>query len=42
VQRQQKKSDVMTAFGLTACSAVYYHTDSSLSKDSFKTGVLTL
>jgi hypothetical protein len=25
VQRQQRKSDVMTSFGLTACSAVYYH-----------------
>jgi hypothetical protein len=24
VQRQQRKSDVMTNFGLTACSAVYY------------------
>jgi hypothetical protein len=24
VQRQQRKSDVMTSFGLTACSAVYY------------------
>jgi hypothetical protein len=24
VQRQQSKSDVMTYFGLTACSAVYY------------------
>jgi hypothetical protein len=24
VQRQQRKSDVMTYFGLTACSAVYY------------------
>jgi hypothetical protein len=23
VQRQQRKSDVMTSFGLTACSAVY-------------------
>jgi hypothetical protein len=22
--RQQRKSDVMTSFGLTACSAVYY------------------
>jgi hypothetical protein len=24
VQRQQRKSDVVTSFGLTACSAVYY------------------
>jgi hypothetical protein len=24
VQRQQRKSDVMTSLGLTACSAVYY------------------
>jgi hypothetical protein len=24
VQRQQRKSDVMAYFGLTACSAVYY------------------
>jgi hypothetical protein len=24
VQRQQRKSDVMSSFGLTACSAVYY------------------
>jgi hypothetical protein len=24
VQRQQRKSDVITSFGLTACSAVYY------------------
>jgi hypothetical protein len=24
VQRRQRKSDVMTYFGLTACSAVYY------------------
>jgi hypothetical protein len=24
-QRQQRKSDVMTSFGLAACSAVYYH-----------------
>jgi hypothetical protein len=24
VQRQQRKSDVMTSFDLTACSAVYY------------------
>jgi hypothetical protein len=24
VQRQQRKSDVMTSFGLTACSAIYY------------------
>jgi hypothetical protein len=24
VQRQERKSDVMTSFGLTACSAVYY------------------
>jgi hypothetical protein len=30
VQRQQRKSDVMTYFGLTACSAVYYHAGSSL------------
>jgi hypothetical protein len=31
VQRQQRKSDVMTSFGLTACSAVYYHAGSSLA-----------
>jgi hypothetical protein len=30
VQRRQRKSDVMTSFGLTACSAVYYHAGSSL------------
>jgi hypothetical protein len=24
VQRQQRKSDIMTSFSLTACSAVYY------------------
>jgi hypothetical protein len=24
VQRQQRKSDAMASFGLTACSAVYY------------------
>jgi hypothetical protein len=30
VQRQQRKSDAMTYFGLTARSAVYYHADSSL------------
>jgi hypothetical protein len=30
VQRQQRKSDVMTTFGLTVCSAVYYHAGSSL------------
>jgi hypothetical protein len=24
VQRQQRKSDVMMSFGLTACSAIYY------------------
>jgi hypothetical protein len=24
VQRQQRKSDAMTSFGVTACSAVYY------------------
>jgi hypothetical protein len=30
VQRQQRKNDVMTLFGLTACSAVYYHAGSSL------------
>jgi hypothetical protein len=29
VQRQQRKSDVMTSFGLTTCSAVYYHAGSS-------------
>jgi hypothetical protein len=29
VQRQQRKSDVMTSFGLTACSAVYYHAGST-------------
>jgi hypothetical protein len=31
VQRQHRKSDVMTYFGLTACSAVYYHAGSSLT-----------
>jgi hypothetical protein len=30
VQRQQRKSDVMTSFGLTTCSAIYYHAGSSL------------
>jgi hypothetical protein len=30
VHRQQRKSDVMAYFGLTACSAVYYHAGSSL------------
>jgi hypothetical protein len=30
VQHQQRKSDVITYFGLTACSAVYYHAGSSL------------
>jgi hypothetical protein len=30
VQRQLRKSDVMTSFGLAACSAVYYHAGSSL------------
>jgi hypothetical protein len=30
VQRQQRKTDVMMYFGLTACSAVYYHAGSSL------------
>jgi hypothetical protein len=30
VQRQQRKSDVMTSFGFAACSAVYYHASSSL------------
>jgi hypothetical protein len=30
VHRQRRKSDVMTSFGLTACSAVYYHAGSSL------------
>jgi ceramide synthetase len=29
VQRQQRKNDVMTSFGLTACSAIYYHAGSS-------------
>jgi hypothetical protein len=32
VQRQQRKSDVMTSFGLTA---VYYHAGSSLEKVEF-------
>jgi hypothetical protein len=32
VQRQQRKSDVNTSFSLTACSAVYYHADSSLEE----------
>jgi hypothetical protein len=27
VQRQQRKSDVMTSLDLTACSAVYYHAE---------------
>jgi hypothetical protein len=31
VQRQQRKSDVKTYFGLAACSAVYYHAGSSLA-----------
>jgi hypothetical protein len=31
VQRQRRKSDVMTSFGLTVCSAVYYHAGSSLA-----------
>jgi hypothetical protein len=35
VQRQQRKSDVMTYFGLTAFSAVYYHAGSSLD-DAFR------
>jgi hypothetical protein len=35
VQRQQRKSDVMTSFGLTACSAVYYHAGSSLCDGTF-------
>jgi hypothetical protein len=30
VQRQQRKSDVMTSFGLATCSAIYYHAGSSL------------
>jgi hypothetical protein len=30
VQRRQRKSDVMTYFGLTTCSAVYYQAGSSL------------
>jgi hypothetical protein len=33
VQGQQRKSDVMTSFGLTVCSAVYYHAGSSLCCD---------
>jgi hypothetical protein len=33
VQRQQRKSDVMTSFGLTACSAVYYHAGSSIDTE---------
>jgi hypothetical protein len=32
VQRQQRESDVITSFGLTACSAVYYHAGSSLQQ----------
>jgi hypothetical protein len=32
VQRQQRKGDVMTYFGLTTCSAVYYHAGSSMSQ----------
>jgi hypothetical protein len=31
VQRQQRKSDVMTSFGFTASSAVYYHAGSSFT-----------
>jgi hypothetical protein len=30
-RRQLRKSDVMMSFGLTACSAVYYHACSSLA-----------
>jgi hypothetical protein len=37
VQRQQRKSDIMTSFGLTACSAVYYHAGSSLTCISYVT-----
>jgi hypothetical protein len=37
VQRQQRKSDVMTYFGVTACSAVYYHAGSSLVEVAVKT-----
>jgi hypothetical protein len=36
VQRQQRKSDVMMFFDLTACSAIYYHTGSSLAEASNK------
>jgi hypothetical protein len=41
VQRQQRKSDVMTSFGLTACSAVYYHAGSSL-KDTNSIDIQTV
>jgi hypothetical protein len=34
VQRQHRKSDVMTSFCLTACSAVYYHAGSSLEESN--------
>jgi hypothetical protein len=33
VQRQQRKSDVMTSFGLAACSAVYYQVPHCLRID---------
>jgi hypothetical protein len=38
VQRQQRKSDVMTYFGLAACSAVYYHVFLIECKDSWYLG----
>jgi hypothetical protein len=31
VQRQRRKGDVMTSFGLAACSAICYHAGSSLT-----------
>jgi hypothetical protein len=42
VQRQQRKSDVMTSFGLAACSAVYYHAGSSLENTPRIVVVLTM
>jgi hypothetical protein len=35
VLRQQRKSDVMTYFGLTARSAIYYEADSPLQMKSW-------
>jgi hypothetical protein len=36
VQCQQRKNDVMTSFGVTACSAVYYHAGSSFIARVYK------